>query len=98
MTKKDRRGLAVSSMVAGGCIISGAQLNQCLLHTGVRANSYSELNSGGVALPNVNIGRGARLKNVVIDRSVRIPEGLVVGEDPEKDAARLSVGRKMAYA
>ena len=85
--EKDRRGLAVSSMVAGGCIISGAQLSQCLLHTGVRANSYSEL-SGVVALPHVDIGRGARLKNAVIDRSVHIPEGLVVGEDPEKDAAR----------
>ena len=74
-------------MVAGGCIISGAQLSQCLLHTGVRANSYSEL-SGVVALPHVDIGRGTRLKNAVIDRSVHIPEGLVVGEDPEKDAAR----------
>jgi glucose-1-phosphate adenylyltransferase len=85
--EEDRRGIAVSSMIAGGCIISGAQLNQCLLHSGVRANSYSELN-GVVALPNVYIGRGARLKNVVIDRSVRIPEGLVVGENAEEDAKR----------
>ncbi len=85
--EEDRRGMAVSSMVSGGCIISGSQLSQCLLHTGVQANSYSELN-GVVALPNVNIGRGARLKNVVIDRSVRIPEGLVVGEDPKHDAER----------
>lgn len=82
-----RRGMAVSSMVSGGCIISGSYLNQCLMHTGVKANSYSELN-GVVALPNVNIGRRARLKNVVIDRSVKIPEGLIVGEDPELDAAR----------
>ncbi len=85
--EEDRRGMAVSSMVAGGCIVSGAQLNQCLLHTGVHANSYSELN-GVVALPDVHIGRGARLKNVVIDRSVHIPEGLVVGENPKEDAER----------
>jgi glucose-1-phosphate adenylyltransferase len=85
--EEDRRGMAVSSMIAGGCIISGAQLNRCLLHSGVRANSYSELN-GVVALPDVQIGRGARLKNVVIDRSVRIPEGLVVGENANEDAAR----------
>ena len=83
----DRRGMAVSSMVAGGCIISGAQLNQCLMHSGVMVNSYSEL-SGVVALPDVVIGRGARLKNVVIDRSVRIPEGLVAGEDAKADAKR----------
>lgn len=85
--EEDRRGMAVSSMVAGGCIISGAQLNQCLLHSGVHANSYSELN-GVVALPDVHIGRGARLRNVVIDRSVKIPKGLVVGENAKDDAAR----------
>ena len=79
--------MAVSSMVAGGCIISGAQLKQCLMHTGVHANSYSELN-GVIALPDVHIGRGARLKNVVIDRSVHIPEGLVVGENAKEDAER----------
>ena len=36
----------------------------------------------------VDIGRGARLRNVIIDRGVRIPEGLVVGEDPLADAER----------
>ena len=87
--EEDRRGMAVSSMVAGGCVISGAQLNQCLMHSGVRAHSYSEL-SGVVALPDVVIGRGARLKNVVIDRSVRIPEGLVVGENADDDAKRFN--------
>ncbi len=85
--EETRRGMAVSSMVAGGCIISGARLNQCLMHSGVRVHSYSDL-SGVVALPDVVIGREARLKNVVIDRSVRIPEGLVVGEDAKEDAAR----------
>jgi glucose-1-phosphate adenylyltransferase len=43
---------------------------------------------GAVILPYVDIGRGAQLKNVVIDRGVRIPDGLVVGEDPELDARR----------
>jgi glucose-1-phosphate adenylyltransferase len=85
--EEDRRGMAVSSMVAGGCIISGSRLANCLLHSGVRTHSYAELNSV-VALPYVEIGRGARLRNVVIDRSVRIPEGLVVGEDPELDGKR----------
>ncbi|PWQ99485.1 glucose-1-phosphate adenylyltransferase [Leucothrix pacifica] len=85
--EEGRRGNAVSSMVSGGCIISGAQLERCLLFTGVRAHSYSTL-KGVVAMPYVVIGRHARLTNVVIDRDVVIPDGLVVGEDPELDAKR----------
>ena len=85
--EEDRRGRAVSSMVSGGCIISGARIVRSLLFTGVRANSWSEL-SGAVVLPYVEIGRHARLRNVVIDRGVQIPPGLVVGEDPAEDARR----------
>ncbi|MEZ5448730.1 MAG: glucose-1-phosphate adenylyltransferase [Thiolinea sp.] len=85
--EEGRRGNAVSSMVSGGCIISGSQLDRCLMFTGVRSHSYSTL-SAVVAMPYVEIGRYAHLSNVVIDRGVRIPEGLVVGEDPELDAQR----------
>ncbi len=85
--EEGRRGSAVSSMVSGGCIISGSTLESCLMFTGVRTHSYSTL-KGVVALPYAVIGRGARLTNVVIDRSVEIPEGLVVGEDPVADQAR----------
>jgi glucose-1-phosphate adenylyltransferase len=84
---EERRGAAVNSLVSGGCIISGASINKSLLFTNVRAHSYASLDHV-VALPNVDIGRGARLTNVVIDRGVRIPEGLVVGEDPDEDARR----------
>lgn len=85
--EEGRRGLAVSSMVSGGCIISGSSLEQCLLFTGVRTHSFSQL-QGVVAMPYVEIKRKARLTNVVLDRGVVIPEGLVVGEDPELDARR----------
>src|SRR5262249_18735391 len=84
---EDRRGLAVNSLVSGGCIISGAGLRDSLLFTGVRVHSYAAL-EGAVVLPYVDIGRSARLKNVVIDRGVRIPEGLIIGEDPKLDAQR----------
>lgn len=82
-----RRGHAVSSMVSGGCIISGSSLDRCLLFTGVRTHSFSQL-TGVVALPYVEISRNARLSNVVVDRGVVIPQGLVVGEDPTEDARR----------
>ncbi len=83
--EKDRRGSAVSSLVSGGCIISGTEIRNCLLFTQVHTNSYSSLDHC-VVLPYVNIARHAKLKNAVIDRGVQIPEGLVVGEDPEEDA------------
>lgn len=82
-----RRGSAVSSLIAGDCIVSGAHVHRSLLFSGVRANSYSTL-EGAVVLPYCQIGRGARLRRVVLDRGVNIPAGLVVGEDAEQDAAR----------
>jgi glucose-1-phosphate adenylyltransferase len=83
----DRRGMAVNSSVSGGCIISGASVRRSLLFTGVRVDSHAQL-EGAVVLPYVSIGQNARLTNVVIDRGVRIPEGLVVGEDEKRDAQR----------
>jgi glucose-1-phosphate adenylyltransferase len=83
----DRRGFAISSLVSGGCIVSGASLRRSLLFTGVRVNSYATVENA-VIMPYVDVGRSARLCNVVIDRGVKIPEGLVVGEDPELDAKR----------
>ncbi len=82
-----RRGSAVSSLVSGGCIVSGASLRRTLLFTGVHVHSWATLERA-VILPYVDIGRHARLKNVIVDRGVRIPEGLVVGEDPGEDARR----------
>jgi glucose-1-phosphate adenylyltransferase len=82
-----RRGLAVSSLVSGGCIVSGSSIRRALLFTGVRVNSFSSLEDA-VVLPRVNIGRNASLKKVVIDSDITIPEGLVVGEDPILDAKR----------
>jgi glucose-1-phosphate adenylyltransferase len=82
-----RRGEAISSLVSGGCILSGAGARRSLLFTGVHMHSYAHV-EGAVLLPYVDVGRGARLLNVVVDRGVRIPDGLVVGEDPALDAQR----------
>jgi len=85
--EEGRRGMAVSSLVSGDCLISGATVRKSLLFTGVRVRSFSEVREV-VALPKVTIDRDVRLRKVVIDRGVSIPEGLVVGEDPEEDARR----------
>jgi len=85
-----RRGQAISSLVSGGCIVSGASLRETLLFSNVRLNSFASAN-GCVLLPDVNVARHARLTKVVVDAGVRIPEGLVVGEDPELDAQRFRV-------
>ena len=82
-----RRGAAVSSLVSGGCIVSGAAVSRSLLFTGVRINSFTRVHEA-VILPYVEIGRNVRLSKVVVDRGVIIPEGLVVGEDPVEDASR----------
>ena len=82
-----RRGEAISSLVSGGCIVSGAQVHRSLLFTGVMVHSYSDVENG-VILPYVDIGRGAQLKNVVIDKGVKIPAGLLVGQDADDDARR----------
>jgi glucose-1-phosphate adenylyltransferase len=84
-----RRGQAINSIVSAGCIISGADVRRSLLSSNVRCHSYSSL-CEAVVLPDVVVSRRARLRKVVIDRGVIIPEGLVVGEDPEQDARRFS--------
>jgi glucose-1-phosphate adenylyltransferase len=83
----DRRGMAVDSMVSGGCIISGSKIKNSLLFSNVRVNSFSSVEDS-VVLPDVDIGRNCHITKAVIDRGVHIPEGTVIGENPEEDAKR----------
>jgi glucose-1-phosphate adenylyltransferase len=82
----DRRGMAIESMVSGGCIVSG-HVFRSVLFSSVRVHSYSTVN-WSVLLPGAVVGRGARLTRVVVDRGVIIPDGMVIGEDAELDASR----------
>ncbi len=82
-----RQGRAISSLVSGGCIVSGSSVTRSLLFTGVHVHSFAQIEAA-VILPYADVGRGARLSNVVVDRGVRIPPGLVVGDDPALDATR----------
>jgi len=85
--EEGRRGMAISSLISQDCIVSGSLVKRSLLFTGVKMGSYSTVDEA-VILPYCNIGRHARLSRVIIDSGVRIPEGLVVGEDPVLDAKR----------
>lgn len=89
----DRRGQALDSSVSGGCIISGATVRRSLLFSNVKVNSYSSLEDA-VILPNVVIGRRARLRRVVVEKRCVIPEGLVAGYDADEDRKRFYVTEK----
>lgn len=87
---EDRRGMAVDSMVSGGCIISGAEVRHSLLFSNVRVNSFSKVRDS-VVLPEVNIGRHCRITKAVIDRGCIIPPNTVIGEDLDEDRKRFYV-------
>ncbi|KFG70605.1 glucose-1-phosphate adenylyltransferase [Microvirga sp. BSC39] len=82
-----RRGEVINSVLSGGCIVSGAVVRDSLLFTGARVHPGAQLEET-VVLPGVEIASSARLRKVIVDRGVRIPEDLVVGEDPHHDAQR----------
>jgi glucose-1-phosphate adenylyltransferase len=83
----DRRGMAVDSMVSGGCVISGAKLDRALLYPNVKVHSYACVEQS-VVLPEVTIGRHAVISRAIIDRGCEIPKRMVIGQDPEEDRRR----------
>lgn len=87
---KERRGMAVDSMVSGGCIISGACVRHSLLFSNVTVRSYSYIRDS-VILPDVVIGQNCRIRKAIIDKGCHIPEGMVIGENLEEDAKRFRV-------
>ncbi len=89
----DRRGMAVDSMVSGGCIVSGAYINHSLLFSNVNVGSFTRLEDV-VVLPNVTIGRHCRIANAVIDKGCVIPPNTVIGENLEEDTEKFYVSER----
>jgi len=87
---EDRRGMAVDSMVSGGCIISGSTVRHSVLFSKVEVHSYTVIEDC-VVLPDVSIGRNCRLKRVVLDKGCVVPEGTVIGEDAVADAEKYEI-------
>ncbi|MDY6991384.1 MAG: glucose-1-phosphate adenylyltransferase [Pseudomonadota bacterium] len=90
---EDRRGMAVDSMVSGGCLISGAKIDRSLLFSNVKLNSYSSLEQT-VVLPDVEIGRHCHIKRAVIDKGCFIEPNTSIGFDLEEDAKRFYVSEQ----
>ena len=82
-----RRGMAVDSLVSGGCIISGGHVRRSVLFSQVRIHSYAEVDEA-VLLPGVDVGRHCKLRKVVVDNGCTIPDGLMIGFDAAEDARR----------
>ena len=79
-----RTGMGINSIIAAGCIISGAVVRNSVLSQDVRVNSYADVDSS-VVFSHVNIGRHCRIRHAIIDRDVHIPDGTVIGYDPHSD-------------
>ena len=86
----DRRGMAVDSLVSGGCIISGAEVSRSLLYSNVKVHSYTSVEDS-VLLPNVEVGRNVKIRRAVVDKNCIIPDGLIIGYDRVADAKRFHV-------
>jgi len=85
-----RVGLALDSLVAGGCIVSGGRVQRSILSPNVRINSYSQVYDS-ILMEGVNVGRYAKIKRAIIDKDVNIPQGVVIGYDLEEDRKKFYV-------
>ncbi len=85
-----RRGMAIDSLISGGCIVSGSKVRRSVLFSNVRVQDYCDIEDS-VILPNVEIGNNVTLRRAIVDKRCRLPDGLVAGVDPEADRKRFHI-------
>ncbi len=90
LDEDSRRGMAINSVVSGGCIVSGAVVRNSLLFSNVRIDERSKIERA-VILPNVHVGKGCVIQGAVIDEGCDIPEGTTIGVDAKADRERFNV-------
>ncbi len=88
--EEGRRGMAIDSLVSGGCIVSGSVVRRSLLFSDVRISTHCTIEDA-VLLPNVNIGNHVVLKRVIIDKNCNIPDGMQIGINLDEDRKRFRV-------
>jgi glucose-1-phosphate adenylyltransferase len=93
LNDNERRGMALNSMVSGGCIVSGARIEESLLFWDVHVDAHTQVQRS-VILPGVRIGRGCRISNTIIDEGCHIDDGMVIGDDLDLDRERFFVSDK----
>jgi glucose-1-phosphate adenylyltransferase len=81
----DRRGAALNSMVAGGCIVAGATIRRSVLFPNVHVEPHSDVDES-VVLPDVRIGKSCRIRRTVLDKGCVVRDGFVIGYDRERDS------------
>lgn len=88
-----RRGVAIDSLISGGCIISGSEVKRSVISFATTIESYSRV-TDSVVLPKVTIGKNCRITKAIVDKGCVIPDGTVIGEDLEEDKKRFHVSEQ----
>jgi glucose-1-phosphate adenylyltransferase len=88
--KEGRLGIAMDSLVSQGVIISGGKVERSVISPGVRINSYAQV-SHSILMDGAEVGRHVKLKRVIVDKYVKIPSGMTIGYDLEKDKKLFTV-------
>ncbi len=89
-SEADRTGVVVNSIISGGCIVSGARVENSILSPNVRIHSYAEI-TDSIVLDGVSVGRHAKIRKTVIDKEVSVPEGMEIGFDGRGDRRKFTV-------
>ncbi|WP_369831006.1 glucose-1-phosphate adenylyltransferase [Corynebacterium sp. 13CS0277] len=83
-------GIAQSSMVASGSIISASTVRNSVVSSNVIVEEGATV-EGSVLMPGVRIGKGAVVRHAILDKNVRVSDGEFIGVDHERDATRFQI-------
>jgi glucose-1-phosphate adenylyltransferase len=85
-----RMGVALDSIVCGGCIVSGGRVQNSVLSPNVRVQDHADVRES-ILMENVVIGEHARIRRAIIDKDVVIPPHTEIGYSRDADKQRFTV-------